>query len=286
MINLSSFIAFHARRTPDRVALKYRGEDVSYAEFERRIRLAGGWLASQGIGAGDVVAVLMKNSTAFFELVFAASHIGAVFLPINFRLSADEVGYIVGNSGAKLLIADEELSAIAAGGAPVVLLDEAAQISITHLAPDAVPAPSVESEKLAALQTDEPPVEAIKPDTAATAEPTPPTEAPPVQAETPAAAEEVKVAAVEKADPAGPVEAAPVELAPVVASPAAEKDEAANAPAAVPASESQREAMQSAALVSAAATVAEPASAKPNSAETDKAAARKRRAQRAKEREL
>ena len=101
MINLSSFIAFHARRTPDRCALKYRGEDISYAEFDGRIGRVGGWLASRGIGAGDVVAVLMKNSTAFLELVFATSHIGAVFLPINYRLSADEVSYIVGNSGAR-----------------------------------------------------------------------------------------------------------------------------------------------------------------------------------------
>src|SRR6266576_205602 len=108
MINLSSFIAFHARRTPDRCALKYRGEDISYAEFDDRIRRLGGWLAARGIGPGDVVAVLMKNSTAFLELVFATSHIGAVFLPINYRLSADEVGYIIGNSGARILIADEE----------------------------------------------------------------------------------------------------------------------------------------------------------------------------------
>ncbi|WP_229160955.1 AMP-binding protein [Bradyrhizobium brasilense] len=101
MINLSSFIAFHARRTPDRCALKYRGEDVSYADFNLRIRQVGGWLAARGIAPGDVVAVLMKNSTAFLELVFATSHIGAVFLPINYRLSDDEVGYIVGNSGAR-----------------------------------------------------------------------------------------------------------------------------------------------------------------------------------------
>jgi fatty-acyl-CoA synthase len=141
MINLSSFIAFHARRTPDRCALKYRGENVSYAEFDARIRQVGGWLAGRGIGPGDIIAVLMKNSTAFLELVFAASHIGAVFLPINYRLSADEVGYIVGNSGARILIADEELSAIAAGGAPVVLLDEAAQSNATRIAPDVVPAP-------------------------------------------------------------------------------------------------------------------------------------------------
>ena len=114
MINLSSFIAFHARRTPDRCALKYRGEEISYATFDRRIGIVGGWLTSRGIGADDVVAVLMKNSTAFLEIAFAVSHIGAVFLPINYRLSADEVGYIVGNSGARLLIADEEFAGIAA----------------------------------------------------------------------------------------------------------------------------------------------------------------------------
>ncbi|MFQ3453448.1 AMP-binding protein [Bradyrhizobium sp. UFLA01-814] len=140
MINLSSFIAFHARRTPDRCALKYRGEDVSYAEFDLRIRQVGGWLAGRGVAPGDVVAVLMKNSTAFLELVFATSHIGAVFLPINYRLSADEVGYIVGNSGARLLVADEEFAAIATG-APVVLLDEVAQSSVANLAPDIAPAP-------------------------------------------------------------------------------------------------------------------------------------------------
>jgi fatty-acyl-CoA synthase len=141
MINLSSFIAFHARRTPDRCALKYRGEEISYATFDRRIGMVGGWLISRGIGADDVVAVLMKNSTAFLEIAFAVSHIGAVFLPINYRLSSDEVGYIVGNSGARLLIADEEFAGIAAGSARVVLLDEAAQSNATELAPDVAPAP-------------------------------------------------------------------------------------------------------------------------------------------------
>lgn len=141
MINLSSFIAFHAKRTPGRCALKYRGEDITYRQFDERIRLVGGWLAARGIGPGDVVAVLMKNSTAFLELVFATSHIGAVFLPINYRLSADEVGYIVGNSGARILIADEEFSATAADAAPVVFLNEAAQSNASLLAPDIGPAP-------------------------------------------------------------------------------------------------------------------------------------------------
>jgi fatty-acyl-CoA synthase len=141
MINLSSFIAFHARRTPNRCALKYRGEDISFASFDTRIRKIGGWMASHGIGPDDVVAVLMKNSAAFLEFAFATSHIGAVFLPINYRLSADEVAYIIGNSGARILIADEEFAAIAADSVPVVLLDETTQASATRLAPDAAPAP-------------------------------------------------------------------------------------------------------------------------------------------------
>jgi fatty-acyl-CoA synthase len=141
MINLSNFIGFHARRTPDRCALKYRGEDISYAAFDARIGKVRGWLASRGIGRGDVVAVLMKNSATFLELVFATSHIGAVFLPINYRLSADEVGYIVGNSGARILIADDEFATIAACKVPVVLLDQAAQASAVSLAPDVAAAP-------------------------------------------------------------------------------------------------------------------------------------------------
>jgi fatty-acyl-CoA synthase len=140
MINLSSFIAFHARRTPGRPALKYRGEEVSYAAFDARVRAVAGWLAARGISAGDVVAVLMKNSAAFLELVFATSHLGAVFLPINFRLSRDEVGYIVENSGARILIVDEELAANATGASRVVL-DEAAQQSVARLADRATPAP-------------------------------------------------------------------------------------------------------------------------------------------------
>jgi fatty-acyl-CoA synthase len=142
MSGLSSFIAFHASREPARCALKYRGEEISYGDFYERIRIVGGWLTSRGIVPGDVVAVLMKNSAAFLDLVFATSHIGAVFLPINFRLSADEVAYIVDNAGACILIADEELSASAGGSAPIVLLDEALQSNAARLAPDSEPVPA------------------------------------------------------------------------------------------------------------------------------------------------
>jgi fatty-acyl-CoA synthase len=142
MINLTSFIAFHARQMPERCALKYRGEEIVYGAFDERIRIVGGWLASHGIGPDDVVAVLMKNSAAFLDIAFAASHIGAVFLPINYRLASDEIAYIIENSGARVLIVDEEFRANAAGPAPVVLVDAAAQANAARLARDGKPAPA------------------------------------------------------------------------------------------------------------------------------------------------
>ena len=140
MIGLSSFIRFHALRAPDRPAIAYAGDRVTYAELLRRIEIAAGWLAARDIGQGDVVALLMKNSSAFIELTFATSHLGAVSLPINYRLAADEVGYILDNSGARLLLCDAELAATAQGLPNVVLIDEAAQRDSTRLTRSAAPA--------------------------------------------------------------------------------------------------------------------------------------------------
>src|SRR5262249_40980067 len=115
----------------------FAGERVSYREFMHRIETMGGWLAARGIRPGDVVALLMKNSAAFVELTFATSHLGAVTLPINYRLAADEVGYILENAAVKLLLCDDELAEAASGFTDVVLLDSAARRDSTRLAPRA-----------------------------------------------------------------------------------------------------------------------------------------------------
>jgi len=135
MIALSSFIQFHARRTPKRVALVYGSDCIDYAELMRRIETSAGWLAARGIGPGSVVALLMKNSAAFIELTFAISHLGAVSLPINYRLAADEIGYIAGNAGTRLILCDEELAAAVAGLANVVPVGASAQQDSRRLAP-------------------------------------------------------------------------------------------------------------------------------------------------------
>ncbi len=133
MVNLSSFIRYHATRTPDRIAVVFKDQRISFAELWRRIERTAGYLAAQGIGPDDVVAVMMKNSAAFLELAFAVSYIGAVFLPINFRLAADEVEYITGNAQAKLVFADEEFAAAVKNIPSAVHLGEMAQGDTTTL---------------------------------------------------------------------------------------------------------------------------------------------------------
>jgi len=140
MVNLSSFIRFHATRSPQRTAVVFQDQRISYAELWRRIGQTAGYLAAQDIGADDVVAVMMKNSAAFLELAFAASHLGAVFLPINFRLAADEVEYIAANAGAKLVLADAEFAAVVANLPATILLDETAQADTTALSEKYQPA--------------------------------------------------------------------------------------------------------------------------------------------------
>ncbi|HXX03985.1 MAG TPA: long-chain-fatty-acid--CoA ligase [Xanthobacteraceae bacterium] len=140
MLNLSSFIRFHAARSPQRIAVAFNDQRITYAEFSHRIERTAGYLSAQGIRPDDVVAVMMKNSAAFLELAFAVSHLGAVFLPINFRLAADEVEYIVGNARAKLVLADAEFAAAVANVPATILLDDAAQADTTVISGEHPPA--------------------------------------------------------------------------------------------------------------------------------------------------
>ncbi len=141
MVNLSAFVRFHASRTPERLAILFEDQRIGYGELYRRTEALAGFLAGRGIGAGDVVAVVMKNSPAFVELALATSYLGAVFLPINYRLAAAEVAYILEDAGAKLVLADVELATAVAGVSDHLLLDTEAQGDSRRLAGEApVPA--------------------------------------------------------------------------------------------------------------------------------------------------
>jgi fatty-acyl-CoA synthase len=94
---------------PEKIAVVHGDRRYSYRVFEERVnRLASGLLAA-GIEPGDRVAFLGPNTPAMLEAHFAIPAIGAVLVPINTRLDAGEIRYILEHSGAQLLFADHEL---------------------------------------------------------------------------------------------------------------------------------------------------------------------------------
>ncbi|MGV8823356.1 acyl-CoA synthetase [Methylibium petroleiphilum] len=101
------------QRHPNKLAIRCGSTAWTYAQFDDACnRLATG-LAAQGIASGDRVAVLARNSHAFAALRFAVARLGAVLVPINFMLSADEARYILEHSGARLLCTDSGLTELA-----------------------------------------------------------------------------------------------------------------------------------------------------------------------------
>ncbi len=100
---LGDLLRRSAARNPRKTAIVCGELSWSYAEFDAICnRLANGMLAS-GVAAGDRVAILSRNSHGFAAVRFALARIGAVLVPINFMLNAEEVAYILRHSGAKLL---------------------------------------------------------------------------------------------------------------------------------------------------------------------------------------
>ncbi len=107
------WIAHFARRTPDKAAAVdlFSDRSFSYAEFDARIsRLAGHLRHQLGVARGDRVAVLALNTTDTLEVQFACGRIGAVFVPLNTRLTVPELQFIVGDCAPKAMVHDTELA--------------------------------------------------------------------------------------------------------------------------------------------------------------------------------
>lgn len=106
-----------AQRLPAKTAVVCGSTRWSYAEFDALVsRLAAG-LARIGVAQGDKVAVLARNSHGFAALRFALARRGAVMVPINFMLKADEVAYILRHAGARTLATDSGLAELARAAA-------------------------------------------------------------------------------------------------------------------------------------------------------------------------
>src|SRR4029079_14137571 len=103
----------HAKRTPDKPIVLFEDVYVTYCEmWEWAGALAGG-LADRGVGSGDVVGLLSYNSVEFLATIFAANHLGAIAMPINWRLAAEEGRFILDHSQAAALACDDALVGLA-----------------------------------------------------------------------------------------------------------------------------------------------------------------------------
>jgi acyl-CoA synthetase (AMP-forming)/AMP-acid ligase II len=88
---------------------------ISYGELHDRARGMALALDAMGVGPGERVAIVSPNSGRFLVSYFGTSAYGRVLVPVNFRLNAEEVGYIVEHSGASVLLVDPDLDAELAG---------------------------------------------------------------------------------------------------------------------------------------------------------------------------
>jgi acyl-CoA synthetase (AMP-forming)/AMP-acid ligase II len=112
-INWFSVLAHHATRTPDQAITVFEGESISYGEMAGRATALAGGLAARGIGRGQVVGLLSYNCPEFLETIFAANYLGAIAMPINWRLAPPEVRYILEHSGARAIVCDAPLVGLA-----------------------------------------------------------------------------------------------------------------------------------------------------------------------------
>jgi fatty-acyl-CoA synthase len=106
-------LARRARKAPDERALRFEGQDRSVGELDERVTRLANALAARGVDKGDRVATLGYNALEIVETYLAACRLGAICVPINFRLVAGEITYIADNCGAKAVVVDAQLAEVA-----------------------------------------------------------------------------------------------------------------------------------------------------------------------------
>ncbi|MFH2133045.1 MAG: long-chain fatty acid--CoA ligase [bacterium] len=111
-MNIGEWTTRWAQLDPDGPCIKYQDLELTKDAFNRRInRLASG-LQKLGVKKGDRVAALMANSNVFLEILFATSKLGIIMVPLNFRLTAAELDYIINDSEPTVLIYSPEFIAV------------------------------------------------------------------------------------------------------------------------------------------------------------------------------
>jgi fatty-acyl-CoA synthase len=111
--NWTNQLARHALMQPDATALRFLGNTTTWGELDRRVTALAGALSRRGVRFGDRVLILMLNRTEFIESFLAANKLGAIAVPVNFRMTPPEIAFLVSDCDARVVIAESVLASVA-----------------------------------------------------------------------------------------------------------------------------------------------------------------------------
>ena len=111
--NWTNQLARHALMQPDATALRFLGRTTTWGELNRRVTALAGALSRRGVAFGDRVLILMLNRTEFVETVLATNLLGAIAVPVNFRMTPPEIAFLVGDCEARVMVTEPVLAGVA-----------------------------------------------------------------------------------------------------------------------------------------------------------------------------
>ncbi|MCM8594912.1 class I adenylate-forming enzyme family protein [Accumulibacter sp.] len=143
MLQLARLISHHARFRPDRTAVVFEDERLTWNEFDARVGRCARLLQSLGVGRGDRVATVLANCRELLEVYWAIPTIGAVLVPLSPLLMASGLASLLRDSGARCLITqrsmvpvvDQVLAGLPGWSADDVLLVDGAEGGYRHYEP-------------------------------------------------------------------------------------------------------------------------------------------------------
>ncbi|KWX23394.1 long-chain fatty acid--CoA ligase [Mycolicibacterium wolinskyi] len=111
--NWTNQLARHALMQPDKTALRFLGQTTTWGELDDRVSRLAGALSRLGVGFGDRVLILMLNRNEFIESMLAANKLGAIAVPVNFRMTPPEIAFLVSDCEARVVVTESVLAGVA-----------------------------------------------------------------------------------------------------------------------------------------------------------------------------
>ena len=136
MINIGDWISKWSHLQPHKRAIIVEDRPLTYQEVNLRVNQLCHFLLRLGVQKGDRISVLLYNCHPYVEIFFALSKIGAILVPLNWRLAGPELEFIIKDSGSRVLIFDPEFTEIVTSLRPTLNLSHGHYVSVGSPCPD------------------------------------------------------------------------------------------------------------------------------------------------------